>query len=993
MRTTDLPTGTVTFVFTDIEGSTQLLKRLGKRYGEVLAEHRKILRTAVREHGGEEVDNQGDSFLFAFPRAEEAAAAAIEGQQALATQKWPTRSSLRVRMGIHTAEPTVSDEGYYGLGVHRAARIMAAAHGGQVLVSLAASSVLEDAELQGATLHDLGEHWLKDLDRPERIYQLSVAGLKSAFPPPRAAQRPRPRGEPATAEAADELLERSDHLSTLADSLAAIAGTARGQLMLVSGEAGVGKTALLRRFCDDHRGSARILWGSCDPLFTPRPLGPLLDVAEAAGGELADVVEEGGKPHAVASALMHELGSRATTVLVLDDVQWADEATLDVVGLVGRRVDAVPALVVLGYRDDELDRAHPLRMVLGALATGPAVSRLEITPLSRDAVVKLAEPHGVDADELFGKTAGNPFFVTEALAAGEGELPRTVRDAVLARAARLSPPAAALVDAVAVAPPNVELWLLEALAGDAVDRLDECLTSGMLTHGPGGVAFRHELARRAVEESLPPNRRFLLHRKALNALADPPTGAPDLERLSHHADAARDGPAVLRFAPAAAARAAALGAHREAAAQYARALQYADSLAPSERAELLERSSHECYLTDQTDEALDALKSAIECHRELGDTRKEGDSLRRLGNILWCPGRTAEARETAQEAVTVLEQLPPGRELAMAYATLASLHKDRDDSNGAVEWGTRAFELAESLDDTEALIHALNTIGTTELFAGTPGGLEKLERSLELGKLAGSADHVGRALMNLVWAGTRLRTYELADRYLDEGLVYLGERGLDLWRLYLLAFRARIELDRGRWSEAVDSAGLVLQKRYISTFPRIQALVVLGLVRARRGEPDAQSPLDDALALATPTEELPRIAPVAAARAEVAWLAGDREGVRVATEDAFELALRQGVAWPIGELACWRWRAGLDAEAPDAAAEPSAAQIAGSWARAAELWTEIGCPYEAALALADADDDGAIRRAMGELQRLGAQPAAEIVARRLREGGAREVAT
>jgi tetratricopeptide (TPR) repeat protein len=541
------------------------------------------------------------------------------------------------------------------------------------------------------------------------------------------------------------------------------------------------------------------------------------------------------------------------------------------------------------------------------------------------------------------------------------------------------------LDAVAMAPPSVELWLLEALAGDAVDRLDECLTSGMLTHGPGGVAFRHELARRAVEESLPPNQRSLLHQKALNALGNPPTGAPDLERLSHHADAAHDGPAVLHFAPQAAARAAALGAHREAAAQYARALKYADSLAPSERAELLEHSSHEHYLTDQPDEALDALKSAIACHREVGDTRKEGDSLRMLGNILWCPGRTAEARETAQEAVTVLEQLPPGSELAMAYSTLASLHKDRDDSTDAVEWGTRAFELAENLDDTEPLIHALNTIGTTELLAGAPGGLEKLERSLELGKRANSVDHVGRAFMNLVWAGTRLRNYELADRYLDEGLAYLSERGLDLWRLYLLAFRARIELDRGRWSEAVDSVGLVLQKRYISTFPRIQALVVLGLVRARRGEPDAQSPLDDALALATPTQELPRIAPVAAARAEVAWLAGDREGVRVATGDAFALAMRQGVAWPLGELACWRWRAGLETEAPEGAAEPYAVQIAGDWARAAELWTEIGCPYEAALALADGDNDDALRRAFDELQRLGAQPAAEIVSRRLKE--------
>src|SRR5207244_636005 len=175
-------------------------------------------------------DTQGDSFLFAFPRADEAAAAAIEGQRALTARNWPAGSSLRVRMGIHTAEPTATDEGYYGLGVHRAARIMAAAHGGQILVSLAASSVLEDAELQGATLRDLGEHWLKDLDRPERIYQLNVAGLKSAFPPPRATTRPGARAEAVAGEAADELLERSDLLSTLADSLAAIGASARGRL-------------------------------------------------------------------------------------------------------------------------------------------------------------------------------------------------------------------------------------------------------------------------------------------------------------------------------------------------------------------------------------------------------------------------------------------------------------------------------------------------------------------------------------------------------------------------------------------------------------------------------------------------------------------------------------------------------------------------------------------------------------------------------------------
>ena len=980
---TVLPTGTVTFLFTDIEGSTQLLKELGKRYGEALADHRRILRAAVREHGGEEVDRQGDSFLFAFPRAEEAAAAAVDGQRALAAHEWPAGSRLRVRMGIHTAEPTVSEEGYYGLGVHRAARIMAAAHGGQVLLSLAASSVLEDAELPAASLRDLGEHWLKDLDRPERIYQLDAEGLKLAFPPIRTTVRPEPREQPPAGPAEEELLERSEALSTLAGALDEVTAAGSGRLVLVSGEAGVGKTAVMRRFCDGHRGSTRVLWGACDPLFTPRPLGPLLDVAEVAGGELAGVLREGGRPYAVAAALMRELGSRATTVLVLDDAQWADEATLDVVGLLGRRVDAVPALVLLGYRDDELDRAHPLRMVLGALASGPAVSRLEIEPLSRQAVAQLAAPHGVNADDLFGKTAGNPFFATEALAAGEADLPHTIRDAVLARTGRLSRPAAALLDAVAVAPPQVELWLLEALAGDVIDRLDECLASGVLTHAADGVAFRHELARIAVADSLSPNRRLLLHRKALAALTDPPAGPPDLERLAHHADAAGDGPAVLRFAPAAAERAAAIGAHREAAAQYGRALRYADALAAAELATLLEGRSHECYLTDLPDEAIDALKRAIECHRGLGDTRAEGDSLRKLANILWCPGRTMEADETAQQALEVLERLPPSPELARAHAVVASLRKDRDEHDEAVLSGAEAIQLAERLDDPHTAVHALNTVGTAELFAGNLDGLEKLERSLEHALRANQVENVGRAYIHLVLSGIRLRNYELAERYLDQGLAWLAERGLDLWHFYLLAFRARIELDRGRWSEAVDSTTLVFRKPVISTLPRIFALVVLGLARARRGEPEAGSPLDEALALAEPTRELLRIAPVAAARAEAAWLADDRDGVEEATGEVFELALRRRLAWPIGELACWRRRAGLETEVPPGSAEPYAAEIASDWQRAAELWTEIGCPYEAALALAGADDDDALRRAHDELERLGAVPAAAIVSRRL----------
>jgi DNA-binding CsgD family transcriptional regulator/tetratricopeptide (TPR) repeat protein len=790
------------------------------------------------------------------------------------------------------------------------------------------------------------------------------------------------------ADAASELLERFEQLSVLAERLAAVRESSHGRLVLVAGEAGVGKTVLVRRFCAEPGRAARILWGACDPLFTPRPLGPLLDVAQTSGGELEELVERGARPHELAKAIMRELGTRAPTILVLEDVHWADEATLDVMRLLARRVETVPTLVIVTYRDDELDRAGPLRIVLGELATSEAVDRMKLAPLSAPAVAQLAESSGVDADELYRKTAGNPFFVTEILAAGEDEIPHTIRDAVLARAARLTPAARALLEAVAVAPPQAELWLLEALATDALDHLEECLRSGMLTSEPGGVAFRHELARLAVEESLPPNRSIALHRKALAALATPPAGAPDLVRLAHHAEAANDAEAVLRFAPAAGARAASLGAHREAAAHYARTLRFADRLPTEARAELLERRSHECYLTDQSDEAIEALESALRCHRELGDRRKEGDSLRGLSDILWCPGRTAEAEQAGREAVAVLKRLPPGRELAMAYSNLSQLCMNVEDAEETVAWGTRAIELAQRLDDVEIMVHTLNTIGTMALLSGAPEGRRKLERSLELAEQAGLEEHVGRAFLNLGKANLRNRSYALTDPLLDAGLAYCTEHGLDLFRLYLLAYRARSELDRGRWAEAVESAELVLREPRTSTLPRTLALVVLALVRARRGDPGYWPLLDEALGLAEGTGEPQRIAPVAAARAEVSWLEGEHDAVANATGTA--LALRGQDPWFSGELAYWRWRAGIEEEVPPEAAEPYALQLAGDWERAAEVWTEIGCPYEAALALADGDE-AALRRGLAELQRLGAVPASSLVAQRLRERGVRGV--
>jgi DNA-binding CsgD family transcriptional regulator len=786
-----------------------------------------------------------------------------------------------------------------------------------------------------------------------------------------------------TPDTSSELLERARQLSLLAEGLEAVQRSSQGRVLLIGGEAGVGKTSLLRRFCDLRDGSARVLWGACDALFTPRPLGPFLDIAESTGGELAELAETDARPYQLAAVLLRELRTSAPTIVVLEDVHAADEATYDVLRLLARRVETVPALVLASYRDDELTRGHPLQIVLGDLAA-EAIGRMKLAPLSPAAVAQLAEPFGVDAEELYRTTSGNAFFVTEVLAAEADEIPHTVRDAVLARAARLSRGARTLLEAVAIVPRQAELWLLESIAVDAHGRLEESLSSGMLAPVPGGVAFRHELARLALEDSLPPDRKLELHRKALRTLEAPPTGDPDLARLAHHAEAAGDADAVLRYAPAAAERAATVGAHREAAAQYARALRFRDRLSLIERAELLEHRSRECYLTDQQDAATEAIEEALAYRRQLGQRLEEGAALCWLSQILFCPGRNAESQQAAREAVSLLEGLPPGRELAMAYANLAARCMDHRLADEAVSCGHRALELAERLGETEIELAARITIGACD-----PNPHARLEEALELARAAGFPQQIAEALCMLVGTAVHDRRHDLAARYLEEGIDYCGEHGQELYRYYLLAYRARVELEEGRWAEATDSAAHVLRLDRTSIAPRIWALALVALVRARRGDPGHAAPLEEARALAEPAGDLFRMWPVATARAEIAWLGGDQRAVLAASEGVFEQAVEKGWAWVAGELALWRRRAGVDEPVPPGIAEPHALQLAGEWARAAERWRELGFPYEAALALADANEEQPMRQALDQLQQLGAGAPAAVVARRLRERGAR----
>ena len=416
---------------------------------------------------------------------------------------------------------------------------------------------------------------------------------------------------------------------------------------------------------------------------------------------LREWLEAGAPPRVIFSAVLEELRHRPPVIAVLEDLHWADAATLDLVKFLGRRIRQVPALLVLTYRDDELGPRHPLRIVLGDLATSAAVRRIPLSPLSVAAVQTLAEGQRLDATALHRQTGGNPFFVTEALASREAGIPVTVRDAVLARAARLSPAGRTALDAAAIIGAQVEPWLLTALVGDPARATEECIELGMLRTQGDLLGFRHELARQAILDTIGPSRRRALHGLALRALASSPDGLPDLARLAHHAEHAADRSAVLAHAPAAAARAAALGAHREAAEQYARALRFAAAVTPAERARLLDAYADECVLVDRLDEGIRARREVLDLHREARDRQREGKGLAVLASALVRAGRNAEAEEASQRAIEVLRARPPGPALAHAYRIQANLRMLNRDRAEAVRWGRKAIALAERVGTRE----------------------------------------------------------------------------------------------------------------------------------------------------------------------------------------------------------------------------------------------------------------------------------------------------
>ncbi|MEW6632205.1 MAG: AAA family ATPase, partial [Pseudomonadota bacterium] len=405
------------------------------------------------------------------------------------------------------------------------------------------------------------------------------------------------------------LLERQAQLRQL-EALLADAVRGLGRVGAVLGEAGAGKTALAEAFAERVEQEARLLRSACEDLSIPDPLGALYDLAREAQWELPRAIDaRQGQRLPLFSDALDVFEAKGPSLLIIEDLHWADDATLDFVRFLGRRIATTHILLLVTARTDRSEGQMRVRRALGEIPAGN-LQRIEVPLLSEKAVLSLAESADRDGGAIYRATAGNAFFVTELLAAeSDTALPASVRDAVLARAERLSTGARSMLDAVSVFPRRADAWALSGLCGVAsAGQLAECVSHGLLEDLGDGYAFRHEIARRAIEMTLTPSLQREFNRRALTALQENPGVAT--ARLVHHAVEGQDLEAVRELAPNAAREASRVGAHRDAAGYYEVALRYSDELPMENRAALYEGHAFECHLIGRIDAAIEAQSQA-----------------------------------------------------------------------------------------------------------------------------------------------------------------------------------------------------------------------------------------------------------------------------------------------------------------------------------------------------------------------------------------------
>ena len=789
-----------------------------------------------------------------------------------------------------------------------------------------------------------------------------------------------------------ELIERDGFLSSLQSKFESVAKN-EGHCVLVSGEAGIGKTSLVKSFCRNKRNECKIYQGSCDALFTPRPLAPLYDLVWQMEGESWESNVNITDRSELFASFLHKLESKKqTTIIVFEDIHWADEATLDFIKFFARRIIHIRCLFILTYRDNEIHSGHPLRNVLGQLPAG-SFTRLQLTPFSRKAVEKLSLERGWSGEDVYSISGGNPFYVTEILASYSTGIPDNIKDSILSVYNRMNEKAKQIWQILSVLPTAFEIKYLEKMEPFYATAIESYLDLKILILDKGMIFFKHELYRRTVETSLSPLLRIELNKKILELFRESFEANSEIERIIHHAKNANEFEIVVKYAPMAAKQAAALGAHVEACRLYFSAIEYYRGNDKDLLIQFYEGYAYECYLTNQTKEAIIYSSKSLELWKEKNCTEKISSWQRLLSGMWWHEGNLKKAEIFALQAIDVLNNQPPSKAKAMAYSNMSQLKMFADAADECIYWGEKAITLAIELNDHAILSYALGNVGSVQIRipAHRQEGFELLQQSLEIALQNSYHEHAARAYTKLAYNGIIIKDNGLANMSIETGIPYCEENNLDLWRLYILGVKASLKLETGNWSEAFEIADSLIKNEATPKMIKIFALTVLARIKMRRGdEDDLLFILTEAKEMAFETIELQRIIRALTAFLEYEWITGQCFIEKEALDSTIKMIGQLGNRYDNSEFAFWLLKArkqklplseiyeGYNMSTPVEAEE------------AATLWRKSGFPYNEALALFEGNEDHK-REAIKIVHDLGADTIYEKMKFDMRNAGIKSI--
>lgn len=788
-----------------------------------------------------------------------------------------------------------------------------------------------------------------------------------------------------------ELVEREEFLDLLQRHFNDIA-YGEGHCIFVAGEAGIGKTALVKAFCKQKENDCDIFHGACDDLFTPRPLAPLYDILSQINRDILSKSHVSKDRSNLFSTFFEEFKNRERKFLIIfEDIHWADEATLDFIKFFARRISQLRCLFILTYRDDEIHSRHPLRNVLGQLPPD-SFTKIFVTPLSKSTVQKMAADKGYSGEDVYGISGGNPFYLNEILASYSPGVPENIKDSILSVYERQEEGTKHAWQICSVIPEGLEVNRFAKIRTSWDEAMDHCFAMNVIIVREAKVIFKHELYRRTIEESLSPFKRIALNKKILELLLTSFEEEGEIERIVHYAKNANDDKLVVKYAPLVASKAACVGSHMEAAKLFLTAIEYSEANDADLLLQLYDGYAYECYLTNQIKEAIIYTEKSLTLWQEKNNIEKVSDCLRQLSRLWWLDGNSKNAESFGGQAIELLATQPSSAAKAMAFSNMSQLKMLFDQPGECTMFGEKAIAMAQEVGALAPLSHALNNVGSVlmEVQSSKQKGIELLHESLSIALKNSFHEHAARAYSNLGSNGVKMKDYSFAKKILDEGISYCEARDLDSWRLNMLSLKACVNLETGDWTNAFTLADNLLKTEDKPRAFKISAMVVVAKINMRTGNADALPLLLQASTKAFETMELQRIIPSMIALLEYEWLTGK---TFITTENLNQIINRveQSVSGAEkSEFAFWLQKARkqeLQLNELHEGYDVSSVKMA---MRAGEIWKRLHCPYQEALSLSEGNEKDK-KSALSIFQQLGAKAVCEKIKMEMRASGIKNI--